>query len=435
MRRALLLAAAVLAALALPATASAHATLESAYPDTQSRLEAPPTEVRLVFSQVVTAGSSAIQVLASEGRVMSGEAQVSDDGHVVSASVSGLRRGEAYTVRWRVTGPDGHSPAGVYTFGIGVAAPPPTDAVGAGATTWKDDAARWLLFAALALVIGPLALRMLVLRGPVPDRLERRFHLVPTLAAFAVIDVGIAAFVLRAANALQLPVAELLYGDLTPFAEKTRFGVAFLVMTVGFAVVAALLMLAWIFDRLSLRWPALVLASLLVSGLSLSSHQATEPNASRLSELADWIHLLAACVWVGGVAALAVLVWPVAPELRRRAFVGFSRLAVGVVAAMVLAGVYIAVVRLPAVSDLWTTEYGNVLLLKVAIVVVALAWGGVHHTFVRPRLEAGGQPRVGASLVGESAIALAVLLAAAVLTNVSPPVEGAGQTPAVQSGR
>jgi putative copper export protein len=154
-----------------------------------------------------------------------------------------------------------------------------------------------------------------------------------------------------------------------------------------------------------------------------------------VSELADWIHLLAACVWVGGVATLALVVWPAAPELRRKAFLGFSRLAVGLVAAMVLAGVYIAVVRLPSVSDLWETEYGNVLLLKVAIVAVALAWGGVHHAFVRPRLEAGGHPRVRASLVGESAVALAVLLAAAVLTNVAPPDEGSASTPAVQSGR
>ncbi len=435
MRRFVPLAVVLVVALAVPATAAAHATLESAYPDTQSRLEAPPKEVRLGFSQVVTVGSSAIQVLAADGRVVSGEAHVSDDGHVVTAPVSGLRRGEAYTIRWRVTGPDGHSPAGVYTFGIGVAAPPPTEAVGAGATTWKDDAARWLLFAALALVIGPLAVRLLVLRGPVPDRLERRFHVVATVAAFAVIDVGIAAFVLRAANALQLPLVDLIYGDLTPFAEKTRFGIAFLVMTLGFAVVAALLILAWIFDWLRLRWLALVLAAVLVSGLSLSGHQGTEPNSNSVSEVADWIHLLAACLWVGGVAALALVVWPAAPELRRKAFVGFSRLAVGLVAAMVVAGVYIAVVRLPSVSDLWETEYGNVLLLKGAIVAVALAWGGVHHVFVRPRLESGGQPRVRASLIGESAVALAVLLAAAVLTNVSPPVEGSGSTPAVQSGR
>jgi copper transport protein len=262
---------------------------------------------------------------------------------------------------------------------------------------------------------------VLVLRGPVPARLERRFNLVTTLSAFAVIDVGIAAFVSRASNALQLPAADLLYGDLQPFAEKTRFGVAFLAMTVGFSVVASLLLLAWVFDRRELRWPALALSVALVSGLSLSSHQGTEPNSSVVSELADWVHLVAACIWVGGVATLALLVWPLAPELRRRAFLGFSRLAVALVGAMVVGGAYLALVRLGELSDLWETGYGNLLLVKLAIVGVALSWGGVHHTFVRPRLEAGGQPRVRASLLGESAAALAVLLAAAMLTNGSPP--------------
>lgn len=409
------------AALALPAGARAHAALSGALPPTQSKISVAPKLVRLEFSSVVTATSGAIQVLAPDGTVLSGTARVSEGGQVVTAPVSRLRHGIAYTVRWRVTGSDGHSPSGVFTFGIGVPAPPPTEAVGSGAATWKDDVARWLLFASLALVIGPLAVRLVVLRGAVPPALERRFHLVTVVAAFAVVDVGIAAFVIRASNALQLPAADLLYGDLQPFAEKTRFGIAFLVMTVGFATVAALLLLAWVFDRFELRWPALGLAVLLVSGLSLSGHQATEPNSTALSELADWAHLLAASVWVGGVATLALLVWPLAPSLRRRAFLGFSRLAVGLVAAMVLAGVYLALVRLPALSDLWETDYGRVLSLKIAIVLVALGWGGVHHTFVRPRLEAGGQPRVRASLLGESAVAVTVLLAAAMLTNGAPP--------------
>ncbi len=420
MRRGVLLLAAAMA-LVVPVSAAAHASLISATPATQSRVDTPPTQIRLRFNSAVTAGTDAIRVLSSDGRQLAGASRVVGEGTVVVAPVSRLVRGSAYTVRWRVTGSDGHSPAGVFTFGVGVKAPPPTEAVGAGGATWKDDVARWLLFAALALVIGPLTVRLLVLRGAVPTALERRFHLVTIVAAFAVIDVGIAAFVIRAANALQLPAADLLYGDLQPFAEKTRFGIAFLVMTVGFSLVATLLLLAWALDRLELRWPALALSVVLVTGLSLSSHQGTEPNSTLLSELADWVHLVAASVWVGGVATLALIVWPLAPELRRRAFVGFSRIAVGLVAVLVLAGVYLAVVRLPELADLWQTSYGRLLLLKVAIVLLALAWGGFHHTFVRPRLESGEQPRVRGSLLGESGVALAVLLVAAMLTNGSPP--------------
>jgi putative copper export protein len=277
-------------------------------------------------------------------------------------------------------------------------------------------------------VIGPLEVRVLLLRGPVPDRLERRFHVVTTTAAFAFLNAGILAFVLRASNALQVPVADLLYGDLQPFAEKTRFGVAFLVLTLGFGTVATLLLFAWVLDLLVLRVPALVLSLLLASGFSLSGHQATEANAALAAQLADWLHLVGAAIWIGGLVSLAFVVWPAAPALRARAFLGFARLAVGLVGVMVLAGAYLALVRLPTLSDAWETDYGRVLLVKLAVVGVALGWGAVHHLVVRPRLLAGEEPRVRPSLVGETAVAFVVLLVAAVLTNASPPPPEGGST-------
>jgi copper transport protein len=410
------------AALAVPAVAFAHATLVDSYPRAQTTVQVPPKQVRLVFNQSVSVTPRAIQVFAVDGTVLSGAATTQASGTVVVAPASRLEKGKAYTVRWRVTSSDGHSPGGVFTFGVGVPAPPPTEAVGAGGTTWRDDVARWVLFASLALLIGPLVVRMVVLRGAtVPTRLEQRFHVLTTVAAFLVVDAGIVAFVIRASNALQLPGIDLLYGDLQPFAEKTRFGLAFLVMTLGFGVVAGLLLVAWVFDRLALRWPALVLAMTLASGLSLSGHQATEPNSTKLSELADYLHLVSASIWVGGLTALALLVWSAAPALRRAAFLGFARLAVVLVGLMVLGGAYLALVRLPTFSDLWTTQYGRVLLLKALVVGLALAWGAVHHFLVRPRLEAGGDPRVRPSLIGEMVVAFVALLVAAVLTNSSPP--------------
>ena len=413
--------AAVLVALAAPSPALAHVILESSRPATQSRVESPPAEIRLRFNQPVTISAGAIQVLAPDGTVLSGAATTTAGGHVVAAPVFGVANGAGYTVRWRAIGPDGHSPAGVFTFGVGVAAPPPTEAVGSSGTTWRDDLARWALFAALALLIGPLVVRLVVLRGPVPMRAERGFHLLGVIASILVVDIGIAAFVLRASNALQLPIADLPYADLQPFAEKTRFGIAFLVMTLGFGVVSALLLVAWILDRLELRRPALVLSLGLAGGLSLSGHQATESNATWLAQGADWLHLVAASIWVGGLVAIAFLVWPLAPALRRQAFLGFAQLAVLVVGAMVLAGGYLALVRLPELSDLWETQYGRFLLLKLCIVAIALAWGAFHHLVVRPRLNAGNEPAVRASLTGEATVALVVLLAAAVLTNAAPP--------------
>ncbi len=249
----------------------------------------------------------------------------------------------------------------------------------------------------------------------------------------AVLDVGIAAFVLRAEDALQLPFGRLLYGDLSPIAQ-TRFGVAFIAMTLGYALVAALLFLAWLTDRLVLLWPAFLVALGFASGLSLSGHSAADAGSSWKSELADWAHLSAACLWIGGLVQLAFVVWPLVPEARRAALLAFSRLATVCVGVLLLAGVYLSILRLPQLSDLWSSGYGQVLLVKIGLVCLAFAWGGLHKLVVVPRVARGVvDGRVRRSLAGESMVGMAVLLVAAVLVNASPPPPAVPEPPAATS--
>ena len=430
MRRALLAAGAL--ALVVPGLASAHASMSGAAPAVQGTVDTPPSEVVLRFDQAVTAPPDGIVVLASDGRTVSGAVEQADRGTVMRVPVTGLVAGEAYTVRWRELSADGHIGHGVFTFGVGVEAPPPTEAVGASGMTWRDDVARWALFASLALVLGVVGIRLLVLPRVVDERVERRVYLLGTLGAVLALNAGIAGFVIRSANALQVSGVDLLYADLSPFADSTRFGTAFLVTTLGFGICLTILVVAWALDRPELRWPAFLLVIALVWGYPLSGHQATEPNASVLGQIADWVHLVTAMLWVGGVLTLALVVWPLAPDLRRAAFMRFSRIAVVLIGVLVLAGTFVAIERLPALDDLWSTSYGHTLLVKIGLVLVALAWGGIHHTFVRPRLERGESPSgVGRSLLGESAVAMAVLLAAAVLVNGAPPPVETGPSSAV----
>jgi copper transport protein len=420
-RRVLLLAGTLVVAVALPSAAFAHATLRHTSPAYQSRAAVAPRQVVLRFDQTVGIIAHSLEVFAADGRRVSAAPAFGADHRTVRARLTGLVRG-GYTVRWRVLSSDGHVGSGVYTFGYRVAAPPPTQAYGASGPTWADDFARWGLFVSLALLLGSLGLRLLVLPEPVPAALSKRLHLFSGLGAFAAIDVGIAAFILRAEDALQLPFVDLMYGDLSPFATKTRFGVAFVAMTLGFALVAALVFLSWLLDAPKLLWPAFLVALGFASGLSLSGHSAVEPNSSWFSELADYLHLVAASLWAGGLVTLAFAVWPLAPHLRRRAFLGFSRLATVLVGILVVAGTYLTILRLPALHDLWSAGYGHVLLVKLGVVSVALTWGAAHHFLVRPRLERGDSPaRLRRSLLGEMSVALGVLLAAAVLVNSAPP--------------
>ncbi|MGZ4290717.1 MAG: copper resistance D family protein, partial [Gaiellaceae bacterium] len=136
-------------------------------------------------------------------------------------------------------------------------------------------------------------------------------------------------------------------------------------------------------------------------------------------------HLSAASLWIGALATMAVLLWTGAPELRRTAFLRFSRLATVLIALVLGAGVYLAIVRLPRLADLWSTGYGRVLLVKIGLVGFALLWGAFHHFVVRPaldRADTGFLSRIGRSLVGESMVGMAVLLVAAILVDSRPPV-------------
>src|SRR4030095_1050275 len=129
-----------------------------------------------------------------------------------------------YTVRWQVLASDGHVSSGVFTFGVRAAAPSPTSAFGASGPTRAEDVVRWAYFVSLALLLGGLAFRLVVVGGALPGRVERRFYAAAGIGAVATIHVGMVAFILRAEDALQLPFGRLLYGDLAPIASGTRFG-------------------------------------------------------------------------------------------------------------------------------------------------------------------------------------------------------------------
>jgi copper transport protein len=304
--------------------------------------------------------------------------------------------------------------------------PPPTEAYGAAGPTDTEYIVKWGYFLGLALVVGGLAFRLLIVGGRATPAVERRFFFVTGAGVVAAIELGIVGFMLRARDAFRLPLGRLIYGDLSPLAQGTRFGTAFIAMTLGFALVAALLFLAWLTDRSAFLWPALAIGLILCSGLSLSGHSAVDVGSSWKSETADWVHLATACIWIGGLVQLAVVVWPLAPTLRREAFLRFSKLAGALVGLMIVAGAYLAYERLPTASDLWQTHYGRILLVKGGIVALALSWGALHHFVVRPALERGrgtGSRAVSRSLLGESAVAIAILLVVAVLVDANPPAK------------
>jgi copper transport protein len=181
-----------LLALAFPSAAFAHASLQQTGPSFRERLQVAPQAVWLHFDQRVKALPTSIQVYSSHGDAVSLPAHNRKNLRYVTAP---LRRGlpvDAYTVRWHVISGDGHVVSGVYTFGVRVAAPPPTEAFGASGPTRTEHVVRWLYFVALALLVGGIGFRVLVLRAPLPARAERRFYMLTGIGALATLNLGIA---------------------------------------------------------------------------------------------------------------------------------------------------------------------------------------------------------------------------------------------------
>lgn len=413
-------------ALVVPGMASAHATLGSAAPDFRERLERSPAQVVLRFSQVIQPIPNGIVVRDEQGRVVSRSVRLGRDRRSLTAELVPLARG-AFAVRWQTLSvSDGHIVSGLYTFGVGVDAPPPTEAVGASGPSTIEKLVRWLAYLGLAVLAGGLAFRLLALPKSLPERIDQAFFALVGAAALVTLDAGIVALLLRADAALQLPLERFLYADVSPFAGGTRFGVAWVWMTLGCALVGGLLTIAWLRRSRLPLWPALAITLALGAGFSLSGHSASEPNSSAISVAADWVHISGASIWIGGLVTLALIGWRLERADRNRAFLRFSRIATALVGVVLVAGIYLGLLRLSAPVDLWTTGYGRVLLVKIVLVGLALAWGAAHRFLVRPRLELGVEPagnRVGRSLVGESVVGVSVLLVAALLVNTAPPGE------------
>jgi copper resistance protein C len=109
----------LLAVLASPAGALAHAFLDRAVPAVGSKVHGQPAEVRLRFSQPLEPAFSTVRVLDAGGKQVDREDKRLDpaDASVLRVSLPPLAPG-VYRVKWRVLSADTHVTEGDYTFEV-----------------------------------------------------------------------------------------------------------------------------------------------------------------------------------------------------------------------------------------------------------------------------------------------------------------------------
>src|SRR5438067_2104485 len=119
MRRSALLWMLLAAAAATPAAASAHAFLDRADPPVGGIVTAPPTVVRLRFTEAIEPAFSGIELTTVDGRVVSTRRAGVDpaDPKAFVLPLPRLAPGR-YKVHWHVVSVDTHPTEGDYNFEI-----------------------------------------------------------------------------------------------------------------------------------------------------------------------------------------------------------------------------------------------------------------------------------------------------------------------------
>ncbi|WP_232835521.1 cytochrome c oxidase assembly protein [Actinocorallia populi] len=296
---------------------------------------------------------------------------------------------------------------------------------------WGLPVARTTMEIASALTVGCL-LMAIVLLPLIKDGLTsaaQRYLRAASWCAAAWAAAAGSVLVLTVAEILGLPVTGLLRGhELSSYAGQIPEGTA-LLMVILMSVMVALLSRTVSTPAAGLGLLALSLVALLPP--ALTGHSASSPNHS-VAIVGLALHLLAVVPWVGG---LAVLVWHALSKgrLLDTAVGRFSRLAVWCLVVTGLSGLANTVSRLPDPLQLFTTDYGRIILAKIVLIAVLGWFGWRHREHTIPAIAAGRPLAFTRLAVVETAIMGATMGVAVALAQTAPPPTATGSVSTVEA--
>jgi len=450
----------------LASPAEAHALLERSYPAAGASLSRAPHAMLLYFTEPPEPGPSTLSLLDSSGQIVPGvgtPAAVPGDAQELRATLPTLTDG-VYTVNWRtVSKVDGHVTGGSFAFRIGIQ--PSSGSAGTGAANGGPlstgstpapaaVAGLWLLYWGLALLAAAGATGVLVFGWRLPGQAREVIA-----AGWLSAAVGILTMIFSEQAAAGVPFGELF---------RAATGRSLLAQAAAVAVCGV----AAFYAARRTAGPRLAVLGAAAAGAlfvhAQAGHAETRSPVRLLNVTDQWLHMLAAGVWAGGLVWLLLGLRGLDGPARASAVRRFSQLAFAAVAVIAVTGVLRAVPEVGSLGALTSTSFGVALLVKTGLflALTGIAWRNRYR--LAPRIarsaptaagrlsaamggaaadppapgEAGAKRRVAGavgslqrSVRSEVALAAIVLLVAAVLSGLPPAssVEAAGQTTASPS--
>ena len=423
-----------------PATAAAHAVLLRGTPSNRQTLTRAPDQVQLLFSEPLDRVFSSVDVVDASGqRVDLGDGRVdAADDHLLTVSLKPNLPNGVYTALWRsLSSIDVHPDQGQYPLFVGVPVAQPATSSGTPAITSTPETTlgRWWFYLGASLFGGTLAMWKLVISrlvtGPhaeAREALRRRAHRVIVVGGALLIVGTLFTAVAQAAAAANVPLVSALGQPIADLLLRGRFA-AIWWPRVGLEVASVLLIAIGGVDGLASECALATLPAVLLTS-ALTSHGAALPLGAAPGIAIDWLHILGATAWVGGLIGLVVLapaLWGAARSgssdpLLRTVVAGFGPFALTAALVVVLSGTLQSVLELGSWVALVSTTYGRLVLVKVGLLVAMLLLAVFNEWRVRTASS------LALGLVGgvraELALGLVVLAVAALLSGTPPSVAG-----------
>ena len=455
-----------------PLAAFAHTKVVRSIPSAGEKLTISPREVVVWSRDPLVARFSLVTVLDASGAIVSKRPVISQDRRQFTLPVGTLPPGN-YTVNWRlVSAVDGHTTWGGFTFTLqetskaslvlkasrsrkganvrtvaraqGVLAPalkpmdqPPPNAI---ANTFLA-VVRWIGFLAAFVLVGSATFEACVLRPGMAalrssstwlsgEAAATRLRALTLDAAAGLLLILAVEAIYGAAGLINATLPRLVTsGALSEYLVATRPGWSILLQ----ASLALLLLVArssasrtaHAYARpLAAAWMPSGVGALLLSGFSLASHAARN---GPLEAIADWAHLFAASLWIGGLTSLLVVL-SAAPrtdrsEVARALVPRFSTVAGISLGALILTGVFMTILEVPAVRAFTTTVYGRVLLVKILIFAPLAVLGALNRFFLVSRIRRAASTSILKNFLwtAKAEVILAGLVLAVVAVLVATP--------------
>ena len=274
--------------------------------------------------------------------------------------------------------------------------------------------AKLLLYSGVIIVVGQVASQNFALLEPVgdapmdPRRTSSRdgstswFCRYASAAGWLSCLLALLAMFLLQLQALEIPVS----ASGAKMLLSTGWGGGFWRLMVAVGIGAATTMFG---APTNIRAIAVIAVAVMMGGIG---HAAADESWPLTSRALDAIHVIAAGAWIGGLLFIS--------QARRTNWRNFSRMATIAAPLVVLSGVGASLLRLYGDKPraIVASDYGQLLILKTVLVVLALVIGARH----RKEIDKGDVPQA-ASVGIELLVISGVLIATGVLTGTILPGE------------